>query len=217
MNCSAYSSSSVVLLSVCSKIKISLETGLYLNIGHMVLLKTEPQAIAYKLGKKKREGEDEPESHRGDLKKLKAASFPVMQAWLVFVTGKSTLLNNLFHTNFREMDAYRGRGAIALFCLYEAPPLHHTASVVFEFNKFFMLLQDDTAFEKQSALFALAVSDIVLINMWCHDIGREQAANKPLLKTVLQVLGVAWYLLSIDRHLSCWKSICRVEKLCETT
>nr|CAB3446626.1 unnamed protein product [Digitaria exilis] len=45
---------------------------------------------------------------------------------------------------------------------------------------------DDTAFEKQSALFALAVSDIVLINMWCHDIGREQAANKPLLKTVFQ-------------------------------
>jgi len=25
--------------------------------------------------------------------------------------------------------------------------------------------QDDTAFEKQSALFALAISDIVLINM----------------------------------------------------
>lgn len=24
-------------------------------------------------------------------------------------TGKSTLLNHLFHTNFREMDAYRGR------------------------------------------------------------------------------------------------------------
>lgn len=82
--------------------------------------------------------------------------------------------------------------------------------------------QDDTAFEKQSALFALAVSDIVLINMyvfclakvfhslrtcfecflplscsnrlkyfprrWCHDIGREQAANKPLLKTVFQVI-----------------------------
>ncbi|XP_022721539.1 protein ROOT HAIR DEFECTIVE 3-like isoform X2 [Durio zibethinus] len=47
---------------------------------------------------------------------------------------------------------------------------------------------DDTAFEKQSALFALAVSDIVLINMWCHDIGREQAANKPLLKTVFQVM-----------------------------
>ncbi|KHN30045.1 Protein ROOT HAIR DEFECTIVE 3 like 1, partial [Glycine soja] len=48
--------------------------------------------------------------------------------------------------------------------------------------------EDDTTFEKQSALFALAISDIVLINMWCHDIGREQAANKPLLKTVFQVM-----------------------------
>uniref|UniRef100_A0A453JR21 GB1/RHD3-type G domain-containing protein n=1 Tax=Aegilops tauschii subsp. strangulata TaxID=200361 RepID=A0A453JR21_AEGTS len=48
--------------------------------------------------------------------------------------------------------------------------------------------EDDTAFEKQSSLFALAISDIVLINMWCHDIGREQAANKPLLKTVFQVM-----------------------------
>ncbi|KAK4491519.1 hypothetical protein RD792_002270 [Penstemon davidsonii] len=48
--------------------------------------------------------------------------------------------------------------------------------------------EDDTTFEKQSALFALAVADIVLINMWCHDIGREQAANRPLLKTVFQVM-----------------------------
>ncbi|KAL6502196.1 hypothetical protein OROHE_024789 [Orobanche hederae] len=48
--------------------------------------------------------------------------------------------------------------------------------------------EDDTIFEKQSALFALAVADIVLINMWCHDIGREQAANRPLLKTVFQVM-----------------------------
>nr|GEU94781.1 protein root hair defective 3-like [Tanacetum cinerariifolium] len=46
--------------------------------------------------------------------------------------------------------------------------------------------EDDTAFEKQSALFALAVSDIMLINMCCHDSGCEQAANKPLLKTVYQ-------------------------------
>lgn len=25
------------------------------------------------------------------------------------------------------------------------------------------------------------------MSRWCHDIGREQAANKPLLKTVFQV------------------------------
>jgi hypothetical protein len=29
-----------------------------------------------------------------------------------------------------------------------------------------LLAQDDSAFEKQSALFALAVSDIVMINLW---------------------------------------------------
>lgn len=96
----------------------------------------------------------------------------------------------------------------------------------------FFLIQDDTAFEKQSALFALAISDIVLINMWdtllicsidfplcsfwsfsshtyywlsiitmcmsrwCHDIGREQAANKPLLKTVFQVPRFNLFVLS---------------------
>ncbi|XP_042373385.1 protein ROOT HAIR DEFECTIVE 3-like [Zingiber officinale] len=48
--------------------------------------------------------------------------------------------------------------------------------------------EDDITFEKQSALFSLAISVIVLINMWCHDIGREQVENKPLLKTVFQVM-----------------------------
>ncbi|KAL6278000.1 hypothetical protein ACE6H2_021601 [Prunus campanulata] len=49
--------------------------------------------------------------------------------------------------------------------------------------------EDDTAFEKQNATFALAVSDIVLINM-CQesDKGREQASMNPLLKMVFQVV-----------------------------
>ncbi|KAK6148720.1 hypothetical protein DH2020_016245 [Rehmannia glutinosa] len=91
-------------------------------------------------------------------------------------SGKSTLLNHLFGTNFREMDAFKGRHALV------------DSALIFSSI-------DDTAFEKQSALFALAVSDIVLINMWCHDIGREQAANKPLLKTVFQV-SHCWFLIS---------------------
>ncbi|KAL3512120.1 hypothetical protein ACH5RR_024837 [Cinchona calisaya] len=48
--------------------------------------------------------------------------------------------------------------------------------------------RDDTAFKNQSARFGLAVSEIVLINMWCHDTGHEQTAKKPLLKkTVFQI------------------------------
>ncbi|KAL6282852.1 hypothetical protein ACE6H2_013781 [Prunus campanulata] len=103
-------------------------------------------------------------------------------------SGKSTLLNHLFHTKFREMDAYSGRsqttkGIWIAKCVGIEPC---TIAMDLEGTDGRERGEDDTTFEKQSALFALAVSDIVLINMWCHDIGREQAANKPLLKTVFQ-------------------------------
>ena len=44
----------------------------------------------------------------------------------------------------------------------------------------------------QSALFAMATADVLLVNLWCHDIGREHGAGKPLLRTVLpmQASGV---------------------------
>ncbi|XWS12279.1 hypothetical protein CRYUN_Cryun37aG0075900 [Craigia yunnanensis] len=105
-------------------------------------------------------------------------------------SGKSTLLNHLFHTNFREMDAYRGRnqttkGIWIANCVGIEP---FTVAMDLEGTDGRERGEDDTTFEKQSALFALAIADIVLINMWCHDIGREQAANKPLLKTVFQVM-----------------------------
>lgn len=105
-------------------------------------------------------------------------------------SGKSTLLNHLFHTNFREMDAIRGRsqttkGIWMAKCVGIEP---FTIAMDLEGTDGRERGEDDTAFEKQSALFALAVADIVLINMWCHDIGREQAANKPLLKTVFQAM-----------------------------
>ncbi|KAJ9548366.1 hypothetical protein OSB04_020909 [Centaurea solstitialis] len=38
------------------------------------------------------------------------------------------------------------------------------------------------------------------------------AYNLMLYMLASHVLGAAWYLLSIDRHLSCWKSICKIEK-----
>ncbi|KAI3860035.1 hypothetical protein MKW92_047834 [Papaver armeniacum] len=105
-------------------------------------------------------------------------------------SGKSTLLNYLFRTNFKEMDAFKGRsqttkGIWIAKCVGIEPC---TIAMDLEGTDGRERGEDDTAFEKQSALFALAISDIVLINMWCHDIGREQAANKPLLKTVFQVM-----------------------------
>uniref|UniRef100_A0A0E0FNF0 Protein ROOT HAIR DEFECTIVE 3 homolog n=1 Tax=Oryza nivara TaxID=4536 RepID=A0A0E0FNF0_ORYNI len=104
-------------------------------------------------------------------------------------SGKSTLLNHLFRTNFREMDAFKGRHTTKGIWMAKAHNIEPCTLVMdLEGTDGRERGEDDTAFEKQSALFALAVSDIVLINMWCHDIGREQAANKPLLKTVFQVM-----------------------------
>ncbi|XP_047310531.1 protein ROOT HAIR DEFECTIVE 3-like [Impatiens glandulifera] len=110
-------------------------------------------------------------------------------------SGKSTLLNHLFQTNFVEMDAAKDRTQTTLGIWL--------AKYVDEDNEddeqctLVMDLEgcdgrerghNDTSFEKQIALFALAVSDVVLINMWCHDVGREKAANKPLLRTAFQVM-----------------------------
>ena len=47
--------------------------------------------------------------------------------------------------------------------------------------------EDDTSFERQSSLFALAVADVLLVNMWAKDVGREAGSGKPLLKTIFQV------------------------------
>ncbi|KAK4254722.1 hypothetical protein QN277_010061 [Acacia crassicarpa] len=128
------------------------------------------------------------------MKKAKVADCGLSYAVVAIMgpqsSGKSTLLNHLFRTNFREMDAYRGRsqttkGIWIAKCVGIDPC---TIAMDLEGTDGRERGEDDTAFEKQSALFALAIADVVLINMWCHDIGREQAANKPLLKTVFQVM-----------------------------
>nr|TKR99393.1 hypothetical protein D5086_0000193690 [Populus alba] len=105
-------------------------------------------------------------------------------------SGKSTLMNQTFHTNFEEMDAYNGRGqttkGIWIAKCSDIDPF--TIAMDFEGTDSNQRGEDDTAFEKQSTLFALAIADVVLINMWYKDIGLEHAASRPLLKTVFQVM-----------------------------
>ncbi|XP_021827163.1 protein ROOT HAIR DEFECTIVE 3-like, partial [Prunus avium] len=105
-------------------------------------------------------------------------------------SGKSTLVNRLFQTNFKEMEALKGRSQTTKgIWLAKSPSIRRFTLVMdIEGTDGRERGEDDTTFEKQSTLFALAVSDVVLINMWCQDIGREQASNKPLLKTVFQAI-----------------------------
>ncbi|KAL1293130.1 hypothetical protein AAHE18_19G049900 [Arachis hypogaea] len=105
-------------------------------------------------------------------------------------SGKSTLLNHLFCTNFQEMNADAGRNqttkGIWIARCAGIEPCTLVLDVEGTDGKE-RGEQHDTSFERQSALFALAVSDVALINMWCHDIGRHTAANRPLLKTIFRV------------------------------
>lgn len=105
-------------------------------------------------------------------------------------SGKSTLLNHLFGTRFEEMDALSGRHQTTRgIWLARATKVAAPTTLVMDLegSDGRERGEDDTSFERQSALFALAVADIVLVNMWAKDIGRETGAGKPLLKTIFQV------------------------------
>uniref|UniRef100_A0A6N2M989 GB1/RHD3-type G domain-containing protein n=1 Tax=Salix viminalis TaxID=40686 RepID=A0A6N2M989_SALVM len=104
--------------------------------------------------------------------------------------GKSTLLNKLFRTDFRMMDAEDGRTQTTQG-IWMAKAIGIEPFIVaidVEGSDSRERGQDGATFEKQSALFALAIADIVMINMWCNDIGREHAANRPLLKAVFEAM-----------------------------
>ncbi|KAF5944890.1 hypothetical protein HYC85_018967 [Camellia sinensis] len=75
-------------------------------------------------------------------------------------SGKSTLLNHLFHTRFREMDAFKGRSQTTKgIWIAKAVGVEPCTIVMdLEGTDGRERGEDDTTFEKQSALFALAVS-----------------------------------------------------------
>ena len=45
----------------------------------------------------------------------------------------------------------------------------------------------DPSLEMKLAAFALAVADVLLINLWAKDVGRDVGACRPLLEIIFQV------------------------------
>ena len=107
-------------------------------------------------------------------------------------SGKSTLLNHVFGTDFQMMDESRGRSQTTKGVWLAKSPKDNaygpTLVMDLEGTDGRERGEDDTKFEKQSSLFAMATADTLLVNIWCHDIGRENASGKPLLKTIFQVI-----------------------------
>ncbi|ONI11432.1 hypothetical protein PRUPE_4G106500 [Prunus persica] len=98
-------------------------------------------------------------------------------------SGKSALQNHLFTTKFKEMNANSGRsqttkGIWIAKCVGIEPC---TIAMDLEGTDGRERGQDDT-FKKQSTLFVLAVSDILLINM------SLDGQDKPFLETFFQVV-----------------------------
>ena len=101
-----------------------------------------------------------------------------------------------FGTSFAEMDAMRGRQQTTRgVWVARAPKLTAPCTLVLDLegSDGRERGEDETNFERQSALFALAVADVHLINVWCHDIGREHGSGKPLMKTGLLYTADADY------------------------
>ncbi|KAF8557636.1 root hair defective 3 GTP-binding protein [Imleria badia] len=100
-------------------------------------------------------------------------------------TGKSTLLNGLFGTTFDVMDETqrqqttkgiwmcRGKGMGVMVMDVEGTDGRERG--------------EDQDFERKSALFSLASSEVLIINLWEHQVGLYQGANMGLLKTVFEV------------------------------
>ncbi|KAF9986377.1 Dynamin-like GTPase that mediates homotypic ER fusion [Mortierella antarctica] len=100
-------------------------------------------------------------------------------------TGKSTLLNQLFGTHFDVMAEVarmqttkgiwisRGQGMKALVMDVEGTDGRERG--------------EDQDFERKSALFSLATSEVLIVNMWEHQVGLYNGANMGLLKTVFEV------------------------------
>ncbi|EPY50765.1 GTP binding protein Sey1 [Schizosaccharomyces cryophilus OY26] len=100
-------------------------------------------------------------------------------------TGKSTLLNQLFGTTFDVMDAGKRQQTtkgIWLSKAQESPILVMDVEGTDGRER-----GDDQDFERKSALFSIATSEVIIVNMWEHQVGLYQGSNMVLLKTVLEV------------------------------
>ncbi|KAJ8110161.1 hypothetical protein OPT61_g6920 [Boeremia exigua] len=108
-------------------------------------------------------------------------------------TGKSTLLNHLFGTQFGVMSEQERRQTTK--GIWMSKNKREAGGSGMAENILVMDVEgtdgrergEDQDFERKSALFALATSEVLIVNIWEHQVGLYQGANMGLLKTVFEV------------------------------
>ncbi|KAF8798982.1 P-loop containing nucleoside triphosphate hydrolase protein [Phlegmacium glaucopus] len=99
-------------------------------------------------------------------------------------SGKSTLLNSLFETNFVVMDpSSRGRTTNGIWLSRDKG---HNVIIMDVEGSDGASRGDDQRFERKTALFALACSRLLIINIWENQVGLYNGANMGLLKIVFE-------------------------------
>ena len=101
-------------------------------------------------------------------------------------SGKSTLLNHVFNTNFEIMSDDIGRAQTTKGIWLAINKEYNTLIFDVEGTDSKERGDDRLKFEQCSSLFTLAMSDVLMINMWTNDIGRYTASNYGVLKVVFE-------------------------------
>ncbi|EFO61212.1 Hypothetical protein GLP15_1146 [Giardia lamblia P15] len=108
-------------------------------------------------------------------------------------SGKSTLLNDLFGTSFKTMNLSAGRsqttkGIMARAVDFQAKIASRVLILDCEGSDSRERNQQEAQnIERHIGCFAAAVSDLLIINVWNHDIGRHSAANYNILSTIFDI------------------------------
>ena len=114
----------------------------------------------------------------------KGVNYNILSVFGPQSSGKSTLLNRLFEAHFPTMDSHMGRYQVTLgVCMAKANKTLDTDILLMDLegtdSKERGSGDDNMAFERKISLFALAISEVLLVNMWMQDkIGRASCRER---------------------------------------
>jgi len=101
-------------------------------------------------------------------------------------TGKSTLLNKLFGTTFSTMDSTIARKQTTRGVLVSKDKEESTFILDIEGSDSKERWEERGPFEQSTALFALVLSHVLMINMFSGEVGRFTASNYGVLQVILE-------------------------------
>eukprot|EP01091_Cochliopodium_minus_P002925 TRINITY_DN1275_c2_g2_i1.p1 TRINITY_DN1275_c2_g2~~TRINITY_DN1275_c2_g2_i1.p1 ORF type:complete len:759 (+),score=284.13 TRINITY_DN1275_c2_g2_i1:44-2320(+) len=101
-------------------------------------------------------------------------------------TGKSTLLNGLFGTEFPTMNAENGRVQCTKGIWMGKSSTSPTFVLDVEGTDGKERGEEEVTFERKTSLFSLALAEVLIVNMWANDVGGYNRANLGLLKIVFE-------------------------------